>query len=269
MRADRRITTRQIEEELKISSGTVNAILHEKLGLRKLKTKWVPRNLRDDQKACRVELSKVNLTLLNRDSTDFWRRLITVDETWVHYFTPENAEASRRWTFPGEQPTTSVRRSPSAGKIMATIFWDAKGIILIDYLQRGTTINGEYYAFLLEKMVAKVRESRPSLQRKKILLLHDNAPAHTAKVVTQKIQELHLQTVPHPPYSPDLAPSDFFLFERLKNSLAGTTFERDEEVVMAVNGFFDNKTSDFFSNGIKQLVDRWTRCIDNLGEYFE
>ena len=267
--ADRRIKLTEIAEKLKISTGSADTIVTQILGFRKVITKWVPRILRDDQKACRVELSKVNLELLNRNPKDFWYRYVTVDETWIHHYIPEDAHSSKRWTGKGEQLAGQVRHAPSAGKVMATVFWDVTGIIHIEYMLKGTTITGESYATLLEKVAHKLRESRSHLQRKTIILHHDNAPAHKSAKVTAKIEELGIRTLPHPPYSPDLAPSDYFLFGSLKNFLAGNRFSSEEEVIYAVNDYFRTKTSDYFSAGIKALPDRWIRCIELLGDYVE
>ena len=77
----------------------------------------------------------------------------------------------------------------------------------------------------------RIAEKRPHLAKKKVLFHHDNAPAHTSAVATAKLVELSYELLPHPPYSPDLAPCDFFLFPNLKKSLAGQKFESNEEVI--------------------------------------
>jgi histone-lysine N-methyltransferase SETMAR len=75
--------------------------------------------------------------------------------------------------------------------------------------------------------------------------------------------------VPHPPYSPDLAPSDFFLFSPLKRHLSGRCFENEAEVGAAIEEWFEMKPTDFFREGIHKLPDRWRRCINNGGNYFQ
>ena len=91
---------------------------------------------------------------------------VTVDETWIHYYTPETKSQSKMWTGPGESAPKKAKTIPSAGKIMATIFWDSRGIILIDYLQKGKTITGEYYASLLDRFDAILKEKRPIWRKK-------------------------------------------------------------------------------------------------------
>ena len=86
---------------------------------------------------------------------------------------------------------------------MATVFWDFKGILLIDYLQKCKTINSEYYCNLLDQLNVQIREKRPGLQRKKIIFHQDNEPAHKSVLAMAKINELKYELHDHPPYSPD------------------------------------------------------------------
>ena len=83
------------------------------------------------------------------NKAEFLHRFITMDETWVHHFTSETKEQSKQWIEKGESAPKKAKTVPSADKVMASVFWDTRGIIFIDYLQKGRTINGEYYANLL------------------------------------------------------------------------------------------------------------------------
>jgi len=105
----------------------------------------------------------------------------------------------------------------SAGKVLASIFWDQDGILLIDYLPKGQTINAEYYLTLLVQLKDIFKGKRRGKITKGVLFLHDNAPAHRA-LATQKIPGLPLCLV-HPPYSPDLTPSNYHMFPGLKKQL--------------------------------------------------
>jgi histone-lysine N-methyltransferase SETMAR len=107
---------------------------------------------------------------------------------------------------------------------MTLVFWDAEGI-LFDYLEKGKTITGEYYSNLLTRLDKKVCEERPSLQKKKIIFHQDNAPAHKSVLAMGNVRDLHYESE-HPPYSPDLAPSDFYVLPKLKLFLAGQRFLR-------------------------------------------
>ena len=91
----------------------------------------------------------------------------------------------------------------SAAKVLALIFLDQDSILLIDYLPKGQTINTEYYLSLLMQLKDILKEKRHGKFTKRILFLHDNAPAHWA-LATQK--KLACHCLHHPPYSPDFGP---------------------------------------------------------------
>jgi histone-lysine N-methyltransferase SETMAR len=73
----------------------------------------------------------------------------------------------------------------------------------------------------------------------------------------------------HPAYSPDLAPSDFHLFRHLKKHLAGKKFDDDDEVQEEVMTWFRGQAADFYDSGIRKLVPRLNKCLDNAGDYVE
>jgi len=101
-------------------------------------------------------------------------------------------------------------------------------VIYIDYLEKGKTVTGLYYAELLGRFAAELQKILPHLGKKKVLFHHDNAPAHTSALAKAKLVALGYELLPHPPYSPDLAPCDFFLFPNLKMSLVGQKFASND-----------------------------------------
>ena len=135
--------------------------------MRKLSARWVPRLLTADHKRARVVASEQCLGMFQRNSKEFLRRYTTADETWIHYYTLETKNQSKMWTGPGEHTPKKAKTAPSAGKVVATIFWDSDGIILIDYLQKEKTITGEYYVSLLDRFDAILKQKRPHLVKKK------------------------------------------------------------------------------------------------------
>lgn len=266
---DKRLTKQEIADTVGISTERVLHILKNELGLRKLLTRWVPHSLTLDQKRIRVRLSKQHLDRFQKNKNDFVRRFITMDETWVYHYDPELRQQTAEWTEPGCSAPKQVKGTKSAKKVMASIFWDAKGILMIDYLQTGKTITGEYYCSLLDQLDIKIREKRPGLTKKKIIYHQDNAPAHKSALTISKLTELKYELLEHPPYSPDLAPSDFHLFPNLKKSLRGKHFSSNEEVIAAVEGYFEGLPEDHFRKGIHELENRWNKCIELKGDYTE
>ena len=113
---------------------------------------------------------------------------------------------------------------------MASVFWDAHRVIFIDYLEKGRTNTGAYYAALLDQLLNEIRKKWPHLKKKKIIFHDDNAPCHTSHISQAKKHEMGFELLPHPPYSPDLSPSDYYLFPNLNKCLCGRRFESNEEV---------------------------------------
>ena len=141
-------------QALGISHGSVSTILHDRLGMHKLTARWVPKFLSDEQMATRASVCSALLKRF-RSKDDFLLHLVTVDETWVHYYEPENKAQSRQWVGPRPK---QFKTQPSAGKVMATVFWDAKGVIMLDFLPKRSTITGVYYANLLDQLRTAIRE---------------------------------------------------------------------------------------------------------------
>uniref|UniRef100_A0A4W6C880 Histone-lysine N-methyltransferase SETMAR n=1 Tax=Lates calcarifer TaxID=8187 RepID=A0A4W6C880_LATCA len=113
------------------------------------------------------------------------------------------------------------------------------------------------------------RHTTKGHQSKGVILHHDNARPHTAAQTVQTINELGWELFPHPPYSPDLAPSDFHLFGPLKAFTRGTKFESDDEVKSVVSDWLRHQSKDFYAEGIQKLVHRWEKCVTVLGDYVE
>ena len=152
---------------------------------------------------------------------------------------------------------------------MVSVFWDAKGIGFIDFLQKGKTINGEYYAKLLRKLRQAIKSKRPGKLTKGVLLHQDNAAAHKSLVAMSAVHDCGFELIDHPPYSPDLAPSDYLLFPNLKKHLAGKRYESDDDVISAVEDFFEGQKENFYATGIRALQHRWKKRVDRRGDYVE
>ncbi|GBP54687.1 Histone-lysine N-methyltransferase SETMAR [Eumeta japonica] len=156
---DRRMKVRELAHAVGISTERVHHILHEYLDKRKLSARWVPRLLTLDHKRNRVTTSKECLAMFSRNPDEFLRRFVTVDETWIHHNTPETKEQSKQWVSRGERGPKKAKQSLSANKVMATVFWDARGVIHIDYLEKGKTITGEYYSKLLDRFDVDLKQN--------------------------------------------------------------------------------------------------------------
>jgi len=102
-----------------------------------------------------------------------------------------------------------------------------------------------------------------------VCLFHDNARPHSAHVTTALLEKFNWDILDHPPYSPDLAPSDFHLFLHLKKHLVGKKFDDVDKVQEEVMTWFKGLAGDFYDSGIQKLVPRLNKCLDNAGDYVE
>lgn len=270
IRQNRRFTIDEIASEVSISHGSVSTIIHEQLGYRKVYARWVPRGLTPEMKEARVEACQENLNRFEKEGQAFLDRIVTTDESWVHHFTPESKMASKEWRHSFSPPPRKFRAQPSAGKLMLTVFFDNKGAIVEHYMPRGTTVTSASYCDLLEtNLKPAIRSMRRGLLSQGVLLLQDNARPHTAKNTKACLEKLKFEVLPHPPYSPDLAPCDFHLFGPLKTHLGGRRFKTDDDVKKAVHEWLRGQDKTFYSAGIQALPGRWRKCIEKGGDYIE
>ena len=152
---------------------------------------------------------------------------------------------------------------------MMIIFWDKEGILLAEYLPRGTTINGPCYASIIERLRSVIVEKGRGRVSHGVLLLHDNAPIHKCKIVQAAIRQDDFIELNHPTYSPDIAPSDYHLFSNLKKFLRGKNFSSDDEAVTTVEYYLTDLNSEFFCKGIQNLHDRWQRVVASERQYIQ
>ena len=189
----------EIAQALDISHSSVSTALHNRSGMRKLTARWVPKSLSDEQMATRASVCS-DLLKHFRSKDDLLLHLVTVDEACVHYYEPENKAQSRQWVGPGSSRPKKFKMQPSAGKVMATVFWDAKGVIMLDFLPKRITITGVYHANLLDQLRTAIREKHRGKLSKGVLLQQDMR-VHTCNVAMDAVEGNGYDLIPHPAYS--------------------------------------------------------------------
>lgn len=264
-------TSREIASYLDCHQTTV--VRHLKaLGKKFLVSRWIPHRLTPENMNCRLQMCAQNLAKFNRNN--FLNQLITVDETWIFWDTDgcKPGSHNRNWLGSGDAAPMVVKQTPmTTRKHMATVFWDVKGVLLIKNLPKNTTMTAQVYCDSLEELKDALIQKRRRIANQgfqNFHFLHDNARPHTAQLTQQKLADLGFSVVPHPPYSPDLAPSDYYLFSSMKAGLSGATYNGVEEVDAVLDRWIESKPADFFRKGIHMLPERWQRCIDAGGDYF-
>lgn len=238
------------------------------LGKRYLENCWVPHLLTEANKLNRVRICQQLLQMFGQN--DFLYQLVTVDEIWIDWQN-DGAFNNKSWRGRGENPATTPKRTLMNRKHLTTIFSDAKGVILMDILPRGQSIRADIYCEQLDRFVIAIQQQRRRLCHggyHNIHFLHDNATPHTAVKTATKLYSIGFTILPHPPYSPDLAPSDFYLFSPLKSFLWGKNYNSAEEINADIKTWIDSKPREFFTNGIRKLPGRWRKFIEHAGNYF-
>ena len=110
-------------------------------------------------------------------------------------------------------------------------FFNWKGIVPKEFVPRGQMVNKQLYQEVLAPLRDAVRRKRPEMWENQTWMLHhDNAPAHVSLLIRSYLAKHQTTVVPHPLYSPDLDPADFFLFPKLKTTLKGRLFQTIEEI---------------------------------------
>jgi len=122
---------------------------------------------------------------------------------------------------------------------------------MVDYLEQGKTITGDYYASLLVKLRDAIKDKRRGKLRNGVLLLHDNAPSHSSRVAVASVKQCGFELLPHTAYLPDLAPSDFYLFPKLKENICGQVFDSDDDIMSVVDTWLHDQDRVFYEHGLK------------------
>ena len=154
---------------------------------------------------------------------------------------------------------------------MLCIWWDQLGVIYYELLKPSETVTGDLYRRQLMRLSRALKEKQPqySTRHDKVILQHDNARPHVEGPVKRYLETLKWEVLPHPPYSPDLAPSDYHLFRSMAHSLADQKFQSYEEIKNWIDTWITSKDEEFFCRGIRSLHESWEKVVANDGQYFE
>jgi histone-lysine N-methyltransferase SETMAR len=150
-------------------------------------------------------------------------------------------------------------------KIMVTIVWNPHGFYLIDALPKGQAFNATYYVNLILQPLLDGRSSGPGAD---LMIRADNARPHAARKTLNFCLQNHLGIAPRPPYSPDLAPYDSFLFGDVKRALEGAEFPSEEALLAAIQSVLSHLMADTLSEVFAKWVERMNWVALNEGHYY-
>lgn len=258
-------TLQELSESLGVDESTVSKRL-KTMGLIQKQGNWVPYEL----KARDVErrLFACEQFLERQKRKGFLHRIITGDEKWIHY---DNPKRKKSWVLPGQPSTSFAKPNIHGMKLMLCIWWDQRGVIYYELLKPNETITGERYRTQLMRLSRALKQKRPEFEERhdKVILLHDNARPHVAKPVKTYLETLKWEVLPHPPYSPDIAPSDYYLFRSMTHDLSQQKFTSYEQCKKWVDDWIASKDESFFRVGIRKLPERWEKVVASDGQYFD
>jgi histone-lysine N-methyltransferase SETMAR len=215
-----------------------------------------------------VEICKENLKIFKDGGHQIVSKIITGDETYVHYYDAPTHREAKLWVYEGEVPPSVVKSEKTAKKICYAVFFRSTGLVKAVKLEGQKTITAKWYTEVcLPKVFEQVMNERPKSGLRDIIFHHDNARPHTAQLTTDYLKEKKVKIMRHSPYSPDIALCDFWLFGELKKNLRGRRFGTEEELDAAVMEFFEGIPQEQWLEAFKRWQDRMQRVIDNAGEY--
>jgi hypothetical protein len=134
-----------------LSKLTVHEIVHKQLVFRNVCARWVPKHLTELHETTRVGVYLQVLTQCRNKGVEFLSRIVTTDETWVHHGTPGRKIYSRTWKHP-RSPVAKSSRAHCLRGMNGKSFWNRYGMLLIDFMGLGSTINAERYWKIMEKL---------------------------------------------------------------------------------------------------------------------
>ncbi len=234
LESDRRSTVRQLAEGVDMSHTSVHTVIKKDLKMKKLAAKFVPRVLTEDQKKTRLNVATANLDWISKDNS-ILNRIIATDESWVFTYNPRTKVSDMQWTHSDEPHPRKALHAQSQKKTMLILYFDCQGVILADFHDEGT-VTKKVYVQSLKRMREAVRRKRPHLwgPPRSFILLQDNASPHTADITVEYMDKVEIETWPHPPYSPDMSPCDFWAFPRLKKCIHSHHFQSLDDIKVCV-----------------------------------
>ncbi|XP_029673845.1 protein GVQW3-like [Formica exsecta] len=166
---NRRITIREVADDVGISFGSCQAIFSDVLGLRCVAAKFVPKLLNFDQKQCRMGIAQELLNEVN-DDPELLKRVITGDETWVYGYNVETKAQSSQWKLPEEPRPKKNRQVRSNVKVLLILLTDFNGIVYHEFLPPGRTVNKKYYLEVLQVLREAIKKT-PGFVTKQLMAI--------------------------------------------------------------------------------------------------
>ena len=269
IRGNHCLTVREVADEVGFSIGSCHQIFTEKLQMCRISAKFMPRLLTDDQKENHVEISQ-ELLANDNGNENFLKNIITGDQTWVYGYYVETRMQSSQWMGERSPRPKKGQMSQSKIKVLLVVFFDWKDIVHHEFVPHDQMVNKQLYQEVLVRLRDTVHRKRPEMWENETWMLHHkNALAHASLLIRSYLAKQKTSIVPHPPYSPDLAPADLFLFPKLKTTLKERCFQTREQIQENAIRELRAIIERVFKDAFQQWKKCWEWCIASRGNYFE
>ena len=269
LNGDRTLSVRHLSTLTHLGMATVHKALRTVMKLKKRPSTWVPHDLTADQRRRRVETCR-RLMRIKAGQRNLIDNIVTGDESWILAYDPETKQASAQWLNTSDKCAPKPRVELRTQKVMLVVFFDSAGVIHREFIPRGLGVGGVVYLAIMVRLRHAIRRKRPDMWRRhQWWLQHDGAPAHRADPVVRYLHQQGTRLLPHPGYSPDIAPADYWFFDRVKKHLRGRRFRDTDELCHTVDTVIAQIPPAEFAAAMARLVPRWRECIHAQGHYFE
>lgn len=257
-------SARAIAQHFFTTVPTIKDILQRELGMKKFSRRWVPHFLTPPQKAARIAAATEMLRILQAAETNDFEGITTGDESWFRY----SYSSAKMFARSAAEVPPRTREPIGAKKIMITIFFSPRELIVLDVLPRYHRYNQLYF---IDYIFPDLKRANQSFHRRmpgETFWVHmDNSMCHNGSKVMAKFGKYHMSRFPHPPYSPDISPCDFWFFGLLKELFKNREFASDTEIVDAITEAWDDLTFDDVRSVFRNWMGRLKWVIENGGEY--
>jgi histone-lysine N-methyltransferase SETMAR len=256
---------RQIARLTHLPRSTVHRRLTRSLGFLVHHLRWVPHLWSQSQKENRARLSRELLTILQQQQQRSWHDIVTLDESWFYL----NTDHELIWLQPDAEIPERERHTVQSEKVMLTVVWNPSGWHVVTILPKGATFDAAYYISDILTPLAKWRKNQIGSTNRNLIVHSDNARPHIAKKNLEFLKDNSMNRAPHPAHSPDLAPSDFYLFGYIKQVLAGTQFDDRAQLFMRIDGILEGIQKVTLEKVFSDWMERLEQCIQIAGNYVE
>ena len=257
-------STRSLSETLSIPRTTIIHHL-ERMGFKNYNLRVVPHDLSDEMKAKRVSESMQLLDVLRVQKRKGFHRILTGDESWFYL----QYDHKHVWSISKEEVPERVSQKIQTKKIMLTVIWNIDQFYIINLMKNNENFNSEYFIHnVIKPLENKLYPQGKKPQETSYIIHIDNARPHNSHKATESIVKCGFKRAPHPPYSPDLSPSDFYLFGYIKNQLEGEAFDEPDHLYLKIQEILCSIPKETLIAVFDEWIRRCEWVIKHKGDYY-